>query len=62
MHADLALDALQRVVDRLAVAAELIADAKAGYPRLKASRARSSAHPIEEVGSRLRALKPPEQA
>lgn len=41
-------------------AAELIADAKAGYPRLKASRARSAAHPIEEVAARLRALKPPE--
>jgi len=39
-------------------AQELLADAKAGYPRLKASRAKAAAHPIEAVGSRLRALKP----
>ncbi|HWH18615.1 MAG TPA: ketol-acid reductoisomerase, partial [Allosphingosinicella sp.] len=36
---------------------ELMKDAAAGYPRLKASRARAAAHPIEEVGARLRALK-----
>ncbi len=35
---------------------ELIADAEAGYPRLKASRARAAAHPIEQVGERLSAL------
>jgi ketol-acid reductoisomerase len=35
---------------------ELIADSEAGYPRLKASRAESAAHPIEQVGERLRAL------
>lgn len=35
---------------------ELIADSEAGYPRLKASRAEASAHPIEAVGARLRAL------
>ena len=35
---------------------ELIADAEAGYPRLKASRAEAAAHPIEPVGARLRAL------
>ncbi|MDB5692609.1 MAG: ilvC [Alphaproteobacteria bacterium] len=35
---------------------ELLEDARAGYPRLKASRARAAAHPIEEVGARLRAL------
>ncbi|HEX8624240.1 MAG TPA: ketol-acid reductoisomerase [Allosphingosinicella sp.] len=35
---------------------ELIADAEAGYPRLKASRAQAAAHPIEQVGARLRAL------
>jgi ketol-acid reductoisomerase len=35
---------------------ELIADAEAGYPRLKASRAEAAAHPIEQVGERLRAL------
>ena len=37
---------------------DLLADAEAGYPRLKASRARSAAHPIEAVGQRLRDLKP----
>src|SRR3954467_12034728 len=36
---------------------DLIDDAKAGYPKLKASRARAAAHPIEAVGSRLRSLK-----
>ncbi|MEA3046928.1 MAG: ketol-acid reductoisomerase, partial [Sphingomonadales bacterium] len=36
---------------------ELIADAEAGYPRLKASRAEAAAHPIEAVGERLRSLK-----
>jgi ketol-acid reductoisomerase len=35
---------------------ELIADARAGYPRLKASREAAAAHPIEQVGARLRAL------
>jgi ketol-acid reductoisomerase len=35
---------------------ELIADAEAGYPRLKASRAEAAAHPIEQVAERLRAL------
>ncbi|MEA3008327.1 MAG: ketol-acid reductoisomerase [Sphingomonadales bacterium] len=35
---------------------ELIADAEAGYPRLKASRAQAAAHPIEQVARRLRAL------
>ena len=35
---------------------DLLEDARAGYPRLKASRARAAAHPIEEVGARLRAL------
>lgn len=35
---------------------DLIEDASAGYPRLRASRARAAAHPIEEVGARLRAL------
>ncbi len=37
-------------------AAELIADAEAGYPRLTAARAGAAAHPIEAVGERLRAL------
>ncbi|TMJ12535.1 MAG: ketol-acid reductoisomerase [Alphaproteobacteria bacterium] len=36
--------------------AELLEDARAGYPRLKASREEAAAHPIEEVGARLRAL------
>ena len=34
----------------------LIADARAGYPRLEASRRQAEAHPIEAVGQRLRAL------
>ncbi|HLL30215.1 MAG TPA: ketol-acid reductoisomerase [Allosphingosinicella sp.] len=38
---------------------ELIADAQAGYPRLKSSRARAAIHPIEEVAARLRALAAP---
>jgi ketol-acid reductoisomerase len=36
---------------------DLIADAEAGYPRLKASRAEAAAHAIEAVGERLRKLK-----
>ena len=39
-------------------ARELMEDAAAGYPRLKASRAKAAAHPIEAVGARLRGLKP----
>ena len=35
---------------------ELIADAKAGYPRLEASRRDAAAHPIEAVRRRLRTL------
>ena len=35
---------------------ELIADAEAGYPRLRASRAEAASHPIEEVGRKLREL------
>lgn len=41
-----------------AFVAELIMDAKAGYPRLKASRAKAAAHPLEAIGARLRALAP----
>jgi ketol-acid reductoisomerase len=37
---------------------DLVADAEAGSPRLKASRAVAASHPIEAVGARLRALKP----
>ena len=36
---------------------ELLADAKAGYPKLRASRATAAEHPIEDVGRRLRGLK-----
>ena len=39
---------------------DLLEDARAGYPKLRASRARAAAHPIEEVGARLRALAKPE--
>ena len=34
----------------------LIADAGTDYPRLKASRAEATTHPIEAVGQRLRRL------
>jgi ketol-acid reductoisomerase len=40
------------------LAKALIADAKAGYPRLRLSRAEAKAHPIEAVGLRLRGLAP----
>ena len=36
---------------------KLIADAAAGYPRLKASRAEAASHPIEAVDHKLRKLK-----
>ncbi len=36
---------------------DLLQDARAGYPRLGASRAEAARHPIEEVGAGLRALK-----
>jgi ketol-acid reductoisomerase len=39
------------------LAQKLMEDAAAGYPRLKASRAKAAAHPIEAVGERLRRLK-----
>lgn len=39
-------------------AREWMADAKAGAPKLKAMRAKAAAHPIEEVGKRMRALMP----
>src|SRR3954470_2348570 len=35
---------------------DLLADSEVGYPKLKAWRAEAAAHPIEEVGKRLRAL------
>jgi ketol-acid reductoisomerase len=38
---------------------DLLGDAESGYPLLKASRAKAAAHPIEEAGRRLRALKRP---
>jgi ketol-acid reductoisomerase len=37
---------------------ELLDDARAGYPRLKSSRLKAAAHPVEEVGGRLRSLAP----
>jgi ketol-acid reductoisomerase len=37
----------------------LLADARAGYPRLRASREAARAHPIEAVATRLRSLAPP---
>jgi len=40
-----------------AFARELIADAEAGYPRLRASRAQAASHPIEEVRRKLLKLK-----
>jgi len=40
-----------------AFARELIADAEAGYPRLRASRAQAASHPIEEVRRKLLELK-----
>jgi len=40
-------------------AREMIADAEAGSPRLKASRAAAAAHPIEDVRRRIAALKGP---
>jgi ketol-acid reductoisomerase len=41
-----------------AFTAKLLADAEAGYPRLRASRAEARFHPIEEIGHKLRNLKP----
>ncbi len=38
---------------------ELLEGAKAGYPRLKASRRQAASHPIEEVAARVRSLKQP---
>ena len=38
------------------MADKLIADARAGYPRLSASRREAAAHPIEDVGRRIRDL------
>ncbi|HEX9954821.1 MAG TPA: ketol-acid reductoisomerase, partial [Allosphingosinicella sp.] len=35
---------------------DLLEDAKAGYPRLKSSRLKAAAHPIEDIGERLRKL------
>jgi ketol-acid reductoisomerase len=36
---------------------KLLADARAGYPRLRASRAEAASHPIEDIGNKLRNLK-----
>jgi ketol-acid reductoisomerase len=35
---------------------ELLEDASAGYPRLKASREKAASHALEEVGRKLRGL------
>jgi ketol-acid reductoisomerase len=35
---------------------DLLDDASAGYPRLRASRAQAAAHPVETVRKRLRNL------
>jgi ketol-acid reductoisomerase len=35
---------------------DLLDDAKAGYPRLRESRAKAAAHPIEDIGEKLRRL------
>ncbi len=37
---------------------KMLADARSGNPRLRASRAGASSHPIEDVGRKLRSLKP----
>ncbi len=37
---------------------KLMADARAGYPALKASRQRAAAHPVEAVAARMRTLRP----
>lgn len=39
-----------------AFAADLLADASSGYPRLRSARAAAAAHPIEAVGRKLRRL------
>jgi ketol-acid reductoisomerase len=36
---------------------KLLGDARAGYPRLRASRAEAASHPIEDIGRKLRNLK-----
>jgi ketol-acid reductoisomerase len=41
-----------------AFATEWISEAKAGYPRFEAERARDRALTIEDVGGRLRAMMP----
>jgi ketol-acid reductoisomerase len=41
---------------------KLLADARAGYPRLRASRAEAASHPIEEIGRKLRNLKDQSQS
>jgi ketol-acid reductoisomerase len=41
-----------------AFAEDLLEDARQGYPRLKASRAKAAEHPIEAVGAALRGLRP----
>ena len=38
---------------------KLMSDSRAGYPALKASRARAAAHPVEAVAARMRVLRDP---
>lgn len=51
---------MRRILDEVRAGAftdKLIADAEAGYPRLRASRAQAAAHPIEDIRRRIEELK-----
>ena len=51
---------MRRILDEVrdgTLVRRLIADAEAGYPRLGKSREQAAAHPIEDVGARLRGLR-----
>jgi len=52
---------MRRILEEVrsgAFATEWVTEARAGFPRFEALRARGRAHPIEEVGERLRAMMP----
>jgi ketol-acid reductoisomerase len=52
---------MRRILEEIrtgAFATEWVGEAKAGFPRFEALRARQREHPIEEVGTRLRAMMP----
>ncbi|HXF56565.1 MAG TPA: ketol-acid reductoisomerase [Actinomycetota bacterium] len=52
---------MRRILEEVrsgAFAKEWVLEARAGFPQFEALRARERAHPIEEVGSRLRAMMP----